>query len=48
MIIQALEQSNKAFVGTSLAFVDPIIRRYSIMCYIKLSTSTIKDSIKTV
>lgn len=46
MIIQALEQSNKAFVGTSLTFVDPIIRRYSIMCYIKLSTSTIKDSIK--
>ena len=46
MIIQALEQSNKAFVATSLAFVDPIIRRYSIMCYIKLSTSTIKDSIK--
>ena len=46
MIIQALEQSNKAFVGTSLTFVDPIIRRYSIMCYVKLSTSAIKDSIK--
>ena len=46
MIIHALEQSNKAFVGTSLAFIDPIIRKYSVICYIKLSTSSIKDSIK--
>lgn len=46
MIKVALDNSNKAFAGVSISFVDPIIRRYSIMCYLKSSSSISKESIK--
>lgn len=46
MIKSALSNSNKAFTGVSIDFIDPIIRRYSVMCYVKVPTTLTKESIK--
>lgn len=46
MVQTALANSNKAFTGVSISFIDPIIRKYSIICYIKTSSSFAKDSVK--
>ena len=46
MIKNALDNSNKTFTGVTISFIDPVIRKYSILCYIKLNTVSTKDSIK--
>lgn len=46
MIKSALSGSNKAFTGVSIGFLDPVIRRYSVMCYIKVPSTLTKESIK--
>lgn len=46
MIKSALSNSNKAFTGVSIDFIDPIVRRYSVMCYVKVPTTLTKESIK--
>ena len=50
MVINTLENSNKSFAGLTLKFQDPVIRRYSIFCYLKSDSSyykgTIEDDIK--
>lgn len=46
MIKSALSNSNKAFTGVSIDFVNPIVRRYSVMCYVKIPTTLTKESIK--
>lgn len=47
MIKTALDMSSKSYTGVSISFVDPIIRRYSVMCYLKSSSSITRESIKT-
>lgn len=46
MIKSALSNSNKAFTGVSIDFIDPIVRRYSVMCYVKVPTTLTKESMK--
>lgn len=46
MIKSALSNSNKAFTGVTIDFIDPIVRRYSVMCYVKVPTTLTKESIK--
>lgn len=46
MITTALSNSNKSFTGVSISFVDPIIRRYSVICYVKIPMSLTKESIR--
>lgn len=45
-IITTLSNSNKTFAGVSLKFIDPIIRRYSIICFLKLSDIYNKEKTK--
>ena len=48
-IINTLSNSNKTFAGVSLKFINPIIRRYAIICFIKADDAYNKDYInKTV
>jgi hypothetical protein len=37
IVKETLNNSNKTFAGISFNFIDPIIYRYSIICYIKVS-----------
>jgi hypothetical protein len=46
-IITTLSNSNKTFAGVSLKFIDPIIRRYSIICFVKIDDIYNKENIKT-
>lgn len=43
MIKDTLNNSNKAFAGVSLNFIDPIIYKYGIICYVKLKDNADKD-----
>jgi hypothetical protein len=45
-IINTLSNSNKTFAGVSLKFINPIIRRYAIICFIKADDAYNKDYIK--
>lgn len=47
MIITTLKNSNKAFAGVTLKFQDPIIRRYSIIAYVKVDNIYNKELVKT-
>lgn len=46
MIINTLNNSNKAYAGMTLHFEDPIIRRYAIQCYIKIKDTYQKSVVK--
>jgi hypothetical protein len=44
MIINTLENSNKTFAGLTLNFVDPIIRKFAFICYVKIDNVYNKDT----
>ena len=46
-ILTVLKNSNNTFAGINIEFVDPIIFRYAIICYVKISDNYYKDSLTT-
>ena len=46
MIINTLNNSNKAYAGMTLRFEDPIVRRYTLQCYVKVKDTYQKTVIK--
>ena len=46
MVIDTLENSNKAYAGITLNFIDPIIRKYAIIAYIKIASNYDRDTVK--
>ena len=44
MIINTLDNSNKTFAGLTLKFVDPVIRKYAFICYVKIDNTYNKDT----
>ena len=50
MIIDTLNNSNKAFAGVTIKFQDPIMRKFAMICYVKAKSmynqEDIKDNIK--
>lgn len=46
MIVDTLNNSNKAFAGISVKFQDPVIRRFAMICYVKSKTRYNIDDIK--
>lgn len=46
MIVDTLNNSNKAFAGISVKFQDPVIRRFAMICYVKSKTKYNIDDIK--
>lgn len=47
MIKDTLENSNRTVAGINIEFVDPIIRQYAIICYVKIDDNYNKESAKT-
>ena len=47
MIINTLNNSNKSFAGITVRFVDPIIRKYAFICYVKADNIYNKELITT-
>lgn len=45
MVQNTLENSKKSFAGVTLKFKDPIIRKFAIICYVKIDNTYNKDSI---
>ena len=46
MIINTLNNSNHCIAGFNVKFIKPILRKYSIMCYVKTNNSYAKDVIR--
>lgn len=46
MVYNTLENSKKAFAGVTLKFEDPVIRRYSVICYCKINSPFNREPIK--
>lgn len=46
MILNSLNSSNKTYAGVSLNFIDPIIYKYAIICYVKVNSTYNKDVTK--
>jgi hypothetical protein len=46
MILTSLNNSNKTYAGVSLNFIDPIIYKYAIICYVKVNSTYNKDVTK--
>lgn len=46
MILNSLNNSNKTYAGVSLNFIDPIIYKYAIICYVKVNSTYNKDVTK--
>lgn len=46
MVLSALSNSDKTFAGVSLNMLDPTIRKYAIVCYLKVPSSYTKEAIK--
>lgn len=46
MIINTLENSKKAFAGITLKFVDPVIRQFAFICYVKADNVYNKETIE--
>lgn len=44
MITETLSNSKKTFAGVTLKFQDPIIRRYAIICYVKIDNIYNKET----
>jgi len=47
MIINTLNNSQRAFAGITLKFQDPIIRRYAFICYVKVDSVYNQDAAQT-
>ena len=47
MIQNTLENSKRAFAGVSLKFEDPIIRKFAIICYVKIENTYQKHIVET-
>lgn len=47
MVVNTLNNSNKAYAGVILNFVDPIVYKYGIIAYVKLADTYDKDTVKT-
>ena len=45
MIQETLSNSKRTFAGVTLKFQDPIIRRYAIICYVKVNNIYDKDTV---
>lgn len=45
MIQETLSNSKKTFAGVTLKFQDPIIRRYAIICYVKIDNIYDKETV---
>ena len=46
MIQNTLNNSKRVFAGISLKFIDPIIRKYAFICFVKIEDVYNKDSVK--
>lgn len=46
IIFETLNNSNKTLTGVSVKFQDPVIRKYALLCYIKLNTVYNQDDVK--
>lgn len=46
MISDGLVKSKKVFAGLSIAIIDPIIRKYAIIGYVKVSSHFIRETVK--
>lgn len=46
MVIDTLNNSNKAFAGITLNFIDPIIRKFAIIAYVKAPNDFNRDTVK--
>ena len=46
MILNTLENSKRTFAGINLKFQDPVIRRFAILCYLKIKSEYAKQSIE--
>ena len=46
MIISTLSNSNKTIAGFNIEFIDPIIRKYSIILYVKIKSDYQKEIVK--
>ena len=46
MVITTLDNSKKSFAGVTLNFKDPIIRKFSFICYVKTNNIYSKENIK--
>lgn len=46
MIISTLSNSNKTIAGFNVEFIDPIIRKYSIILYVKIKSDYQKEIVK--
>lgn len=46
MILNTLENSKRTFAGINLKFQDPVIRRFAILCYVKIKSEYAKQSVE--
>lgn len=46
MVKATLDNSKKSFAGITLKFVDPVIRKYAVICYVKVANTYAKDLVK--
>lgn len=46
IVLTSLEKSNKIFSGATFSFIDPIIARYSMICYVKTSSVYNRDGVE--
>lgn len=44
MIISTLDNSNKSFAGITMRFIDPVIRQFAFICYVKVDNVYNKDT----
>lgn len=47
MILNSINESKKAFAGLNITMIDPIVRKYGIICYIKADSEYGKETLKT-
>lgn len=46
MILSTLDNSNKSIAGFNIEFIDPIIRKYAIIIYVKIKSAYQKEIVK--
>lgn len=47
MILTAIEESKKTFAGLTINIIDPIIRKYGIICYVKADSEYKREVLQT-
>lgn len=45
MVVTTLDNSHKSFAGMTLKFQDPVIRKFAIICYVKIDSVYDKESV---